>query len=320
MRVNRRFINWGVFLVALGAVLVAADLRWVDGGTLADALTLWPLALVAIGVGLVLRRTPFALVGGLLAAALPGLVLGGAIAAAPRLAIDCGVPNESVGLTTTDGSFSGAANVRVNSGCGSIVVTTVSGNRWSLDSGNTEGRQPVIRSSPTSLTVETGVRDGWGAIHAGRDTWNLSLPTSPIDDLTMAVNAGTGRIDLAGAELGHLDVTTNAAETIVHLEDATLSTLDGSVGAGLLSIHMPAASDVRGSLKVNAGDLQICTPPGVGIRISHEGFADAVTVGDLREAGSHWQSPDYGSATHRVDLDVVVNFGAVEINPIGGCK
>jgi hypothetical protein len=320
MRVNRRFIYWGVFLVALGGVLVAADLGAVDSSTLADALTLWPLALVAIGVGIVLRRTQLALPGGMLAAALPGLVLGGAIAAAPRLAVDCGIPTDTVAVTTTDGTFDGAANVRVTSGCGSLVVTTASGNRWSLDSGNTEGRQPVIRSSPNSLSIETGIRDGWGAFHAGRDTWNLTLPTSPIDDLTMDVNAGTGRIDLPGAQLGRLNVTTNAAETIVDVEDATLSGFDGSVNAGLLSVHLPASSDVSGSLEVNAGSLQVCTPAGVGIRISHEGVADAVTVGGLRQSGRQWQSPDYGSATHRVDLDVVVNFGAVEINPIGGCK
>ena len=37
MRVNRRFLYWGVFLVAIGGVLVAADLSAADSATIADA-------------------------------------------------------------------------------------------------------------------------------------------------------------------------------------------------------------------------------------------------------------------------------------------
>ena len=77
MRVNRRFLYWGVFLVALGGVLVVVDLGAIAPAVIVDVLRLWPLALVAIGLGLVLRRTRFSVPGGMLAAAAPGLLLGG---------------------------------------------------------------------------------------------------------------------------------------------------------------------------------------------------------------------------------------------------
>ena len=38
MRVNRRFLYAGMFLLALGAVLVVADLRALDLATVRDAL------------------------------------------------------------------------------------------------------------------------------------------------------------------------------------------------------------------------------------------------------------------------------------------
>ena len=47
MRVNRRFLYWGLVLVAIGGVLVASDLGAIDTATLADVLRLWPLAIVA---------------------------------------------------------------------------------------------------------------------------------------------------------------------------------------------------------------------------------------------------------------------------------
>ena len=85
MRVNRGLLYTGIFLVAIGAVLVAADVGAIDTARLTDALRLWPLAVIAIGASLVLRRSRFSLQGGMLAAALPGLILGGAIAVAPDL-------------------------------------------------------------------------------------------------------------------------------------------------------------------------------------------------------------------------------------------
>lgn len=90
MRVNRGLLYTGVFLVAIGSVLVAADVGAIDTARLTDALRLWPLAVIAIGASLVLRRSRFSLQGGMLAAVLPGLLLGGAIAIAPTYIPDCG--------------------------------------------------------------------------------------------------------------------------------------------------------------------------------------------------------------------------------------
>src|SRR6185312_8841370 len=122
MRVNRRFLSWGVFLVALGGVLVAVDLQAVSTTTIVDALRLWPLAVIAVGLGLVLRRTRFSLPAGLLAAAVPGLVLGGAFAVAPRIAADCGVGLSSPTVETQQGSFLGPARIDVETGCGALVI------------------------------------------------------------------------------------------------------------------------------------------------------------------------------------------------------
>jgi hypothetical protein len=89
MRVHRTLLYTGVFLVALGGVVAAGTLGAFDPVALGDALRLWPLAIVAIGIGLVVRRTPAAVPAGIVAALLPGLVIGGAFAVGPRLAGEC---------------------------------------------------------------------------------------------------------------------------------------------------------------------------------------------------------------------------------------
>jgi len=115
-------------------------------------------------------------------------------------------------------------------------------------------------------------------------------------------------------------LTANAAEMLVDASAASVANLSAVVNAGSLSIHLPADSDVVGSLRVNAGQLQVCSPPGIGLRLTSRGTAEMVRVEGLQQHASEWQSPDYLSAAHRADLNVNVNFGAVEINPIGGCK
>jgi hypothetical protein len=320
MQVNRRFLYWGIFFVAIGGILVASDLRAVDTPTLTDVLRLWPLALVAIGLSIVLRRTRLSLPGLMVAAAVPGLVVGGALAVAPRFIGDCGARGESASVASTQGTFDSAATVTVRSGCGSLNVKTSPGTGWQFDAGNTAGRTPTIDSSPQSLSIDANGNNSPDFLDAGRDTWNLTLPTSDLDSVSLVVNAGRGQVVLPGARINRLALTANAAEMLVDASAASVANLSAVINAGSLSIHLPADSDVVGSLRVGAGQLQICSPPGVGLRVTSRGTAEMVRVDGLQQHASEWQSPDYASASHRADLSVNVNFGVVEINPIGGCK
>src|SRR3990170_1091857 len=122
MRVNRTLLYSGIFLVAIGAVVVAADIGGVRTEVLVDALRLWPLAVIAIGLGLVLRRTRVSLAGGMLAAAAPGLLLGGAFAVVPRVGNFCGLGDDLVPVATQQGTFGEATTVSITLGCGSLDV------------------------------------------------------------------------------------------------------------------------------------------------------------------------------------------------------
>jgi hypothetical protein len=321
MRVNNRLLFWGVLLVAVGGVLVASDLRIVDTPTLTELLRLWPLAAVAIGLSLVFRRTRFSLPALLLAAAIPGLVLGSAFAVAPRFAGDCGIRDETASVATTRGTFDGPATVSVRTGCGSLDVTTAPGNGWQLDAANTAGREPTVDATTGSLSID-GISHGRASfLNAERGSWDLTLPTSDLDSLSLVVTAGQGQVDLPGARIQRLVLTANAADMVVDASAASVTEVSAVVNVGRLSIDLPAGSDLTGSLRVGAGELRICAPPGLGLRVtSPDVSAGEVSVGGLEQTSPNWQNPEYASATHRADLRVSATFGAVEIDPIGGCK
>ncbi len=320
MRVNRRFLYWGVFLLALGGVVVAADVSGVAAGTIADALRLWPLAIVALGLGLVLRRTQFSVAGGMLAAAVPGLVLGGAFAIAPSFMVACGEGGEPSTAITRQGSFDGPARVSITAACGFMDVNTAPGSGWALDAGSSANRTPTVDASARALTIDAGGGEGWHSFDDERDTWHLTLPTTAIDSLDLVVNAGEGVVNLPGAQIGRLQVKTNAGRTAVDLTSASVSSLSATVNAGQLSFNLPASTDITGSLEVHAGALEVCAPSGLGLRIHHTGSLSGTSVQGEHHDGTSWQSADYASAPHRADLNIDANFGSVEINPIGGCK
>lgn len=319
IRVNRKFLYVGVFLVAIGGVLVAADLTDPDATAIRDVLRLWPLAIVAIGLGIALRRTQFGLPAGLLAAAVPGLILGGGFALAPHVVPDCGVGGPPSSVITEQGVFDGPARVSVSTGCGSLVVSTAPGSAWRFERGDAEGRAPIIDASTRSLSIDARGQKWWNRFDDDRDSWHLTLPTSPIEDLTFVVNAGQARMSLPDARIDRLDVTTNAGSTILDLSGATVTSLTGTVNAGMLSYRIPDA-DVVGSFEVNAGALEVCAPSDLGLLVRQDGNLGGIAVNGQDITGTNWESPNYASATHHVEINVEVNLGGVEINPIGGCQ
>ena len=319
MQIDRRFLYAGMFLLAIGGVVVAADLGLIDTATLTDVLRLWPLAIVAVGVGIVLRRTQVGLASGMLAAAIPGLLIGGAFAVAPRYVGDCGARGEPSLVATDEGTFDAPASVSLIAGCGSITVTTEPGNDWRLAAANTAGRVPVVDSSARSLTVDSIGDNDLSFLTGGRNTWDLSLPTSVMRVVSLEVNAGRSDVDLAGARIERLVLTANASDVVVDGSGASVSNLSGKVRVGSLAIQLPE-NDVTGSLDVGGGELRLCTPPGLGLRLTTKGMPREVVIDGLSQSGTEWESPDYASATHRADLDVHVNFGVVRIDPMGGCK
>jgi hypothetical protein len=320
MRVNRRFLYAGVVFLAIGGVLVAADLRALDTATLADALRVWPIAVLAVGLGLVLRGTQVGLPAGMLAAAIPGLVLGSALAVAPRFAGDCGARGEPTSTATAEGTFDGPATVSVRSGCGSLNVTTASGNGWHLAAANTAGRTPTVDSSAGSLSIPATSDEDTSFLDAGRDAWDLTLPTTEIGDLSLVVHGSHSQVTLPGAPIGTLTIAGNASQVVVDASAASVADLAGVVNVGSLSIDLPAEGDLVGSLRIGGGELRVCTSPGAGLHVTTRGRPGQLSVDGVERTGSEWQSPDYAAAAHHADLRVTLNFGSVEINPIGGCK
>lgn len=320
MRVNRTFLYAGVFLLMLGGVVVIADLVDADTSIIADALRLWPLALVAIGVALVVRRSPAALPAGLVAAALPGIVLGGSLAAAPQLGHRCTGPGEVPVVASQQGTFAGAASVSISSACGTLTIDTIDRPGWSVEASSATGRTPTIRSSPDSLDVDADSAHDWRWFGDDLSRLNVSLPTSRLDTLAAELSFGEGSVDLSGADIGRLDLVASAGRVRLDAASASIEELAADLSFGEMSILLPSGGNLTGTLSVGGGELSVCSPDDLGLRVTTASSAGEVTAGGRRLDGRTWTSPNHASAAHHADLTVDVTLGALHINPIGGCR
>lgn len=333
MRINRKFLYTGAFLVALGAVLVVADLGTLDLTIVRDALRLWPVAIVVIGLAIVVRRSPVALPLGLLAAAIPGLALGGAIAVGPRFVAECASPVAETPASVTEGEFiaGGARDVAIHARCGSFQVRTEPGRTgWTLDIGGGSAPAPTIDAGG-SLAIDaagstTGLGWGeWTGLIGRASAWDLALPTGDLGAMSTTFEATQSTIDLANTRLRSFAVTSTASQVAVDLSSTFVSDISTVTSIGQLTLVLPESSDPTVNVGLSGGDVRICTGAvlngPVGLRVTGRLFAGHVAIRGQTETGGSidYQSQGYELASHHADIRITGSFGSIEIDN-GGCS
>ena len=322
MRIERRFFEWGIFFIALGAIPMAVQLGWLDRAAVGGAWRLWPVFLIAAGLGIILARGPLHFVGGLLTAVTFGLILGGALAGGIS-AIGCASGGSSAtAFPTSTGTFGSSASVDLTIDCGTATLTTAAGPGWTFSgSGDAEWR-PAVNSSADSLSIANGRGGDLFNFGAARSDWHLQLPTNPNLDLSLTMNAGTARLDLGGARLTGLSLTGNAGSVRIDLSKTTsVGSFDATINAGDVLVALPSTT-MSGSVTVNAGHFGFCAPAGVGLRIQTGGALSGNNFGEqgLIQDGNTWTSPGLATSGVVIDLQTTANAGSVELNPGGGCQ
>jgi hypothetical protein len=324
MRIDPRLLNWGLFFILVGAIPLAVRQGAISEASVERWWSLWPLLLVAAGVGLLLRRTPLNFAGGLLSAATLGVMAGGLLATGftvPPFA-GCGDERGAVAFPTREGTFDGNGDVSIELNCGDLTVVSGGGSGWRVEGADDDGTGPSVESTSSSLRVRSVDDREPFAFLGKRDIWTITVPGSAGLDIDITVNAGSGRVDLADGEFGLLSMDLNAGSTTIDAGDvASLDRVDLSVNAGSAKITLPER-DLSATMTVNAGSISICTPPDAGLRIRTN---DNITAGNnfgqrgLTKSGSTWETPGFGAADTQLEIDAEANAGSVNLNPEGGC-
>lgn len=321
MRIHRGFLGWGVFLILAGAIPLAVRAGYLPDDLLRNVGSLWPLILVGIGVGILLSRTHYGFLGGLIVAATFGVIVGGVLAGSVGgIDLGCGSHQGTTAFEARQGPFTGpSASVDIDLNCGNLDVAVASGTDWRVEGQDRDGKGPNMDASNDRLRLTTRDTDGgvFGVL-GDRGTWRVTLPDGPRLDVQLTLNAGSSTVNLAGANLGNVDTELNAGSTTIDLGSVRqIGNLDAQVNAGSIALTLPAIS-MRGTFEVNAGSVKLCAVPETGIRIrSDESLVASYDFQGLTKNGSTWETPGFDGATVKIELDAHATAGSVSLDRSG---
>ena len=326
MRVNRGLLGWGVFFIVLGAVPLAVRNGLITEAWVRNLWQLWPLVLVGAGLGLILSRTRFAIVGGLVVAVTFGLMGGAVIAAGfqgPSGVGGCGGERDGERFPEYRGAFEGQASVSFEVDCDELEVRSGPGAEWLVSGTSPDGTPPDILTTSDRLNLRSPDRPAFG-FGGGGARWEVTLPRNIPTAINLSLNAGRAAMDLDDIDVTSVSTSVNAGAALVNLAGAAaVGDVSASVNAGSLSVALPApATRTDVSASVNAGSMQLCLARGTPVRVELGGSPlGAHNLGDrgLQEDDDTWTTPGFDPAAPHVSIDLSVNLGTFTLDPEDGC-
>jgi hypothetical protein len=302
VRVDRSLLNWGVFLIALGGIPLAVDRGWLEPDVAQTLGRLWPLLLVGIGLGLMLRATPLAWFGGALVAVTFGLIGGAAAvtlrnddlfspqAIIPAVAVDTCAGAEPGAVSTEQGGAAdaGAFELDVQLACGELQVSRRADASWHLTAEHGADAAPDIEASgePTSR-VAVDQRSPSGLVLLGdrqKTTWQVGLPAQAALTAQLTLEAARGTLDAGSGPIARLHGTLEAANGVFDMGSSLTpspAVVSLELDASVADVRLPAG-DIQASVDLELSSLRLCVPRSSPLRVQ---LNTNLSWNDLADAG-----------------------------------
>ena len=286
-------------LIGLGLLFLLNNLGVLSWAIWPEIARLWPLLLIAVGLDLLFGRR--SALGSLIAAL---LVLAALVAAIwwTNSWVGVGAPLASETLTQPLNEAK-RASVDIAIGMGELRLGAQSEANGLISGTVAHGprdqiqRDFAISGDTATFKLHTVRQNGWGPpLQIGNKNelvWDLQLnPEIPLQ-LDLSTGAGTAVLDLARLNATNLNVST---------------------GVGTTTLNLPQHGSVHANVSGGVGDTTITIPAGVAARISAStGLGQVRITGNFQRQDNLYVSPNYASATDRIDLAIHAGIGSVTV-------
>jgi hypothetical protein len=114
-----------------------------------------------------------------------------------------------------------------------------------------------------------------------------------------------------------LKIDSGASASILDLSDLKINDLDIDTGASSTELTLPAnAGNTHVDIDTGASSLKVSVPPGVAAIIRVKSGIASININSRfpRIGSGLYQSPDYSTATNRIDMTIDAGVGAIEVN------
>lgn len=187
--------------------------------------------------------------------------------------------------------------------------------------GHGAGRLRVEAGAAPDALVE-GTFGGGLDYHVERKGDELDVEMSPPGTLTVLAPWNWGRdglgwlLRLNGDIPLSLAFETGASDARLDLSELRVTNLELETGASSLRVTLPArGGHTEARIEAGAASVSVHVPPEVAARVRLKGALASIEVDQARfpRTGRLYQSPDYGTAENRVDLEVEAGVGSLKV-------
>jgi len=288
---------WGILLLSVGVVFLLQTLNVLPWGLWGTLWRFWPVVIITIGLGILLRRYNIWLVS-LLILAILGACLG--------IAIWQYGPSPAAGQITKSysqplGSVQ-QAQIEIDFTAGSLTINSLPAGSLNLVEVDS-----TLSNGETGIRVDFHRQDGQGSLHLSRE--RVDWPFWGKDENRWLVNLNRN-IPLTVA------VRFTASNANLELSQLQIVELRMDVDLGNYTVKMPSsAGTIHVYIKANLANLEVIIPDGVAVRLRADVDLGHLGVDESRfpRKGDYYVSPDFESAPKRIELELDCNLGRVQV-------
>jgi len=192
-----------------------------------------------------------------------------------------------------------SARVKIAHGAGRLTLDSRAAPGELLTGSFTGGVQSSLDRSGSEVKIKLRVPDyafpffNWGWSRS--IDWTIGLSR----DIPLSLEVGTG-----------------ANESILDLTDLRVTELQLHTGASSTKVTLPANAGItRVTCEGGAAGFELRVPTNVAARIRFRGGLSSINVSTSRfpRSGDGYQSPDYDTAVNKVEIDIQMGVGSVDI-------
>ncbi len=319
-RSEHRGFALAVLMLTIGVIWLLYNIQLIPTSGVGIALSLWPLALIAIGADLLMRKQSPQISAFIVLAIALFVVLAALLA--PRLGI--GVLKTSTDSYAEELNNAESARILVNPSVGLVNIHALESDNLLFTAEATHiGELNFDVHGTNQRTIEFGQNEVSTTNWFGTDEdlqWTIGLsPTIPLD-LTVNTGVGESYLDFTDLNLSNLLLTIGVGRV-----DLTLPTQENAYqvvatgGVGNLDITVPGDTSIDLTVNSGVGEVRIDLPEDVAVRIRISSGLGSVRMPSWMEqinsGGDEqiWQSSNYVGADHQVNIHVQSGLGGLTI-------
>lgn len=323
-----------IVLIAIGLFLLFSRLNPVQDLYWLDALRLWPLLLIFVGLNILVLQAPrpyASVLSGIIAiiaVVVFGAVLLNGLGGTPlRGRLEMGdwqtkpihFSADQVETAVYDFVLGPpGADLYALEDSQDLLAGTITYQDDYVFETKMSGDEASITLAPQNNSEEWVFLPDYWREYGEANRWQLGLNRNVPAALTLEAVAGSSHLDLSKLLLDSLSLTASAGDVELLLPDGTYDT-DLVTNASSMEITLPQNGRPSINLQVNAGSVVLHLPANMALRVEADSTLGSFNSQNARlqrmdDQENVWQTADYAQAENRLDLNLHTSVGSVTVD------